>query len=125
MEEAIYFSHHGVSVSNRRFIIHGKTISLQHVTMVERRITKPPLGFAGVCLMGGAGLLFCGGGLVLVGIFSIIYGAVLWFLAAPRYSVIVHTPAGEYQAYASENIMDVENVLTALNVAVALRGDTR
>lgn len=125
MEEAIYFSHQGVSVSNSRFIINGKTISIQHVTTVERRILKPQLGFARVSIVGGLALLFGNESLPLVGIFSIIYGAVFWFLATPRYSVVIHTPAGEYQAYISDNSVEAESVLTALNVAVALKGDTR
>lgn len=125
MEEAIYFSHQGVSVSNSRFIINGKTISIQNVSTVERRVLKPQLGFARVSMLGGFALLLGSGSLPMVGIFSIIYGGVLWFLAAPRYSVVIHTPAGEYQAYVSENSADAENVLTAFNVAVALKGDTR
>lgn len=125
MEEAIYFSHQGVSVSNSRFIINGKTISIHNVSTVERRVLKPQLGFARVCILGGMALLLGSGSLPLVGIFSMIYGGVLWFLATPRYLVVIHTPAGEYHAYMSENSVDAENVMTALNVAIALKGDTR
>lgn len=125
MKEAIYFSHQGVSVSNRRFIVNGKTIAIQHVTTVERRVLKPPLGFARVCILLGLVLLFRNGSLPLVGVFSMIYGGVLWFLAKPRYSVVIHTPAGEHQALVSESSLDAENVLKALNVAIALRGDIR
>jgi len=124
MEEAIYFSHQGVSVSNSRFIVNGKAIAIKSVTTIERRILKPQLGFARICILGGLALLFGGGSLPLVGVFSIIYGGVLWFLAMPRYSIVIHTPAGEHQALISENSLDAENVLTALNVAIALRGDT-
>jgi hypothetical protein len=125
MKEAIYFSHQGVSVSNRCFIVNGKTIAIQHVTTVERRVLKPPLGFARVCILLGLVLLFGNGSLPLVGVFSMIYGGVLWFLAKPRYSVVIHTPAGEHQALVSESSLDAENVLKALNVAIALRGDIR
>jgi len=125
MDEAIYFSHQGVSVSNSRFIVNGKTIAIQHVTNVERRVLKPQLGFARLCILGGLALLFGSGSLPLIGVFSIIYGGVLWFLASPRYSIVIHTPAGEHQALISESSLDAENVLTALNVAIALRGDGR
>ena len=125
MDEAIYFSHQGVSVSNSRFIVNGKTIAIQHVTNVERRVLKPQLGFARLCILGGLALLFGSGSLPLIGVFSIIYGGVLWFLASPRYSIVIHTPAGEHQALISESSLDAENVLTALNVAIALRGDVR
>ena len=124
MEEAIYFSHRGVSVSNSRFIVNGKAIAIKSVTTVERRILKPQLGFSRVCILGGLALLLGSGSLPIVGIFSIIYGGVLWFLATPRYSIVIHTPGGEHQALVSDNSVDAENVLTALNVAIALRGDT-
>lgn len=84
MDEAIYFSHQGVSVSNSRFIVNGKTIAIQHVTNVERRVLKPQLGFARLCILGGLALLFGSGSLPLIGVFSIIYGGVLWFLASPN-----------------------------------------
>ena len=125
MDEAIYFSHQGVSVSNSRFIVNGKTIAIQHVTNVERRVLKPQLGFARLCILGGLALLFGSGSLPLIGVFSIIYGGVLWFLASPRYSIVIHTPAGEHQALISDSSLDAENVLTGLNVVIALRGDVR
>jgi roadblock/LC7 domain-containing protein len=46
----------------------------------------------------------------------------VWLLATPKYAVVIHTVAGDIQAFIGENILDVENVLTALNVAIALRG---
>jgi hypothetical protein len=122
MKEAIYFSHQGVSVSSSQFIVNGKEIAIHNVTTVESRKIKPELGFARVCLFGGLGLLFANGTLPIVGVLSIIYGTVLWFLAAPKYSVIIHTVAGDIQALVSNNSLDAENVLTALNVAIALRG---
>lgn len=125
MDDAIYFSHLGVSVSNSRFIVNGKTIAIQHVTNVECRVLKPQLGFARVCVLVGLVLLFDNGSGPIVGVFSMIYGGVLWHLATPRYSVVIHTPAGEHQALVSENSLDAENVLTALNVAIALRGNSR
>lgn len=125
MDDTIYFSHLGVSVSSSRFIVNGKAIAIHTVTTVERRVLKPQLGFARVCMLGGLLFLFGTGSLPLIGVFSMIYGSVLWFLATPRYSVVIHTPAGEHQALVSENSVDAENVMTALNVAIALRGNSR
>lgn len=122
MKESIFFSHQGVSISASRFIVNGKPISIESVTTVESKKLKPDLGLAYVSLIGGVALLFGTGTLPLVGMFSIIFGAVLWFLSAPRYVVIIHTLAGDVQALASESSRDAENVLTALNVAIALRG---
>ena len=125
MEEAIYFSHQGVSVSNSRFIINGKTFSIHNVNTAERRVHHPQLGFARASMLAGIALLFGSGSLPLIGIFSLIYGGVLWFSAAPKYSVVIHPSSGEYLAFSSENSIDAENVLTAFNVAIALKGDTR
>ncbi|KQT36323.1 DUF6232 family protein [Methylophilus sp. Leaf414] len=124
MEESIYFSHHGISVSNSRFIVNGKPIPIKHVTTVESKKLSPNLGMAKVCLIGGLLMLFGNGNLPLIGTFSLVYGAVMWLLATPQYAVVIHTLAGNIQAVIGDNILDVENVLTALNVALALRGSS-
>jgi energy-converting hydrogenase Eha subunit C len=122
MEESIYFSHQGISVSNTRFIVNGTPIAIKNVTTVESKTLKPRLTFARVCLLGGLALLFGNGNLPYIGFFSMVYGDMVWLLATPKYAVVIHTVAGDIQAFIGENILDVENVLTALNVAIALRG---
>ncbi|MGP1718199.1 MAG: DUF6232 family protein [Methylophilus sp.] len=124
MEESIYFSYQGISVSNTRFIVNGKAIAIKNVTTVESKTLKPPLNFARVCLFGGLALLFGNGNLPYIGLFSMVYGGMLWFLATPKYAVVIHTLAGDIQAFIGENILDVESVLTAFNVAIALRGSS-
>jgi len=88
---------------------------------VESKILKPKLAFPRIFLFGGLALLFGSGNLPLVGIFSIIFAEILWFLSAPRYSIIIHMAAGDIQSLLSENFGDIESLLTALNVAIALR----
>jgi energy-converting hydrogenase Eha subunit C len=122
MEESIYFSHQGISVSNTRFIVNGTPIAIKNVTTVESKTLEPKLTFARVCLLGGLALLFGNGNLPYIGFFSMVYGGMVWLLATPKYAVVIHTVAGDIQAFIGENILDVENVLTALNVAIALRG---
>lgn len=122
MEESIYFSYEGISVSNTRFIVNGQPILIKSVTTVESKTLKPKLTFARVCLFGGLALLFGNDNLPYIGFFSIVYGAMLWLLATPKYAVVIHTVAGDIQAFIGENILDVEKVLTAFNVAIALRG---
>jgi hypothetical protein len=122
MEESIYFSYQGISVRNTRFIVNGQPIAIQNVKTVESKTLKPKLIFARVCLFGGLALLFGHGNLPYIGIFSMFYGAMLWLLATPRYAVVIHTVAGDVQAFIGENTLDVESVLTAFNVAIALRG---
>jgi energy-converting hydrogenase Eha subunit C len=122
MEESIYFSHQGISVSNTRFIVNGTPIAIKNVTTVESKTLEPKLTFAKVCLLGGLALLFGNGNLPYIGFFSMVYGGMVWLLATPKYAVVIHTVAGDIQAFIGENLLDVENVLTALNVAIALRG---
>jgi energy-converting hydrogenase Eha subunit C len=122
MEESIYFSHQGISVSNTRFIVNGTPIAIKNVTTVESKTLEPKLTFARVCLLGGLALLFGNGNLPYIGFFSMVYGGMVWLLATPKYAVVIHTVAGDIQAFIGENLLDVENVLTALNVAIALRG---
>lgn len=124
MQESIYFNHHGISISGSRFIVNGKAIPINNVTTVESKTLKPKLTFARVCLFGGLALLFGNGNLPIVGILSMLYGALLWFLSTPKYAVVIHTVAGDIQAFIGGNFLDVERVLTALNVAIALRGST-
>lgn len=122
MEESIYFSQKGISVSNTRFIVNGTPIAIKNVTTVESKTLKPRLTFARVCLLGGLALLFGNGNLPYIGLLSMVYAGMAWLLATPKYAVVIHTVAGDIQAFIGENILDVENVLTALNVAIALRG---
>lgn len=81
---------------------------------------KPDLGFARVCLFGGLALLFGNGSLPL-GISSMILGGLWWFLATPKYAVVIHTTAGNIQALIGKDVLDVEIVLSALNIALSLR----
>ncbi|MFD0914662.1 DUF6232 family protein [Methylophilus luteus] len=122
MEESIYFSQKGISVSNTRFIVNGTHIAIKNVTTVESKTLKPRLTFARVCLLGGLALLFGNGNLPYIGLLSMVYAGMAWLLTTPKYAVVIHTVAGDIQAFIGENILDVENVLTALNVAIALRG---
>ncbi|MFD1122984.1 DUF6232 family protein [Methylophilus flavus] len=119
MEETIFFSHQGISVCDSRFIVNGKAIYIQNVTSVESKELKPDLSFAKISLFGGLGLLSGTGNLPLVGVISIIYSATCWFLTTPKYAVVIHTSAGNIHALVGKDILDLEIVLSALNVAIA------
>jgi uncharacterized membrane protein len=121
MEEVIYFSHLGVSVSHTDFIINGQYITIQSVNTVRYKRLKPKLGMARICLFGGLALAFGSGALPLLGLFAMLFGGVFWFLTVPVYVVVVHTKVGEVQALISESFSDIENVLTVLNVAITQR----
>ena len=122
MEEAIYFSHLGVIINYSQLIVNGKPISLKSITSIEPKMLKRPLGFARVSLFGGMALLFGSGSEPLIGLLSIVFSGVLWSLAKPKYSVVIHTPTGDHQAVLSEDSLDMESVITAVSLAIALRG---
>lgn len=125
MEEAIYFSHQGVSVTKSNFIVQGKAMPIHSVTSVERRVLKPRLELACACIFGGLVWMLGVGHMHGFAIVLMMLGGVLWYLAKPRYALIIHTHNKEIKALVSEKSLDVENVLTALNVAIALKGDMR
>lgn len=122
MEDAIYFSHLGVIINYSQLIVNGKPISLKSITSIEPKMLKRPLGFARVSLFGGMALLFGSGSEPLIGLLSIVCSGVLWSLAKPKYSVVIHTPTGDHQAVLSEDSLDMESVITAVSLAIALRG---
>lgn len=122
MEDPVYFSHLGVSISDSRLIVNGNVISFKSITAIEPKVLKPPLGFARVYMFGGLAFLFGSGSWPLLGLCLMVLGVVLWYLAKPKYSIVIHTPNGEHQAVLSEDALDIENIFTALDIAVALRG---
>ncbi|MFD1122971.1 DUF6232 family protein [Methylophilus flavus] len=122
MEDSIYFSHLGVIISYSQLIVNGKAISLKSITSIEPKMLKRPLGFARVSLFGGLALLFASGFGPPIGLLSIVFSGLLWHLAKPKYSIVIHTPTGDHQAILSEDFLDMESVMTAVNVAISLRG---
>lgn len=125
MEESIYFSHQGVSVTKSSFIIQGKAMPIQSVTSVERRVLKPKRALACASIVIGLIWMLGAGYIDWLAISLMMVGGVLWYLAKPRYALIIHTHNKEIKALVSEKSLDVENILTALNVAIALKGDMR
>lgn len=135
MEETIFFNFNGIIVSNSRFIVRSQTYAMQSVTSVKPGIIKPSRAVALAFILIGMLLMIAElaalelldlldhqGVLLVAGVVAILIGLIAWYLGKPRYSVILHTSAGEHHALVSDNKQDIEHVLQALNQAIVSRG---
>jgi predicted membrane channel-forming protein YqfA (hemolysin III family) len=135
MEETVFFNFNGIIVSNSRFIVRSQTYAMQSVTSVKPGIIKPSRAVALAFILIGMLLMIAElaalelldlldhqGVLLVAGVVAILIGLIAWYLGKPRYSVILHTSAGEHHALVSDNKQDIEHVLQALNQAIVSRG---
>jgi hypothetical protein len=140
MEETVFFNFNGIIVSNSRFIVRSQTYAMQSVTSVKPGVIKPSRAVALAFILAGMLLLALKllalelaalelldlldhqGVLLVAGVVAILIGLIAWYLGKPRYSVILHTSAGEHHALVSDNKQDIEHVLQALNQAIVSRG---
>ncbi|MGQ3091625.1 MAG: DUF6232 family protein [Methylophilus sp.] len=135
MEETVFFNFNGIIVSNSRFIVRSQTYAMQSVTSVKPGVVKPSRVVASAFILIGVLLLAAElldlelltlldhkGVLLVAGAVAILIGLIAWYLEKPRYSVILHTSAGEHHALVSDNKQDIEHVLQALNQAIVSRG---
>jgi predicted membrane channel-forming protein YqfA (hemolysin III family) len=135
MEETVFFNFNGIIVSNSRFIVRSQTYTMQSVTSVKPGVIKPSRAVALAFILTGMLLLIAElaalelldlldhqGVLLVAGVVAILIGLIAWYLGKPRYSVILHTSAGEHHALVSDNKQDIEHVLQALNQAIVSRG---
>lgn len=122
MVERIYFSHNGVSISDHRFIVNGKSVPINQVTAVTVKKLNHKSNFAKVCLIGGMALLLFGiESLRTVGFFSMVSGVAIWLMNTSEYAVVIYTAAETIQAVVGEDFLDAEIILSALKVALSLR----
>jgi hypothetical protein len=130
MEETVFFNFNGIIVSNSRFIVRSQTYAMQSVTSVKPGVVKPSRTVALAFIFIGVLLLIAEllalidqqGVLLVAGVVAILLSLIAWYLAKPRYSVVLHTSAGEHHALVSDNKQDIEHVLQALNQAIVSRG---
>jgi hypothetical protein len=121
MHDTIY-SCESVSISYNSFIANGKTYSLNNIVSVENRTLKPKRWLGRLLIFSGLPLLFGHANLPILGLLLMLLGLLQWRTARLRHAVVIHSMAGDFQALISENVQDIENVISALNVAKAMRG---
>lgn len=123
--ERVIFSHQGVTVSYSHFSVNNKTYPIKDITYVEGRMLKPQWMLGRTFIFGGLPFLFGDSDLLILGLALMLIGLLLWKAAKERYAVVVHTPAGEYQPLIRNDSQDIANVLSALNVAIAMKAAAR
>jgi hypothetical protein len=122
MQKRLIFSNQCVSVSYDEFIVNGKIYLVSNITSAaESALLKPERGVARLAVFGGLILLFGSGSLPIIGGVLFLYGGVLCYTAKPRYSVVINTIHGKDEAFIREDSLEVDNIVKALNVALAMR----
>ncbi|MGQ2966003.1 DUF6232 family protein [Methylophilus sp.] len=122
MEMELIFNNQYVSVSYDEFIVNGKIHPIKNITSsAEIGLLKPERGVARLAVFGGLILLFGNENLPILGGILFIYGGVLCFTAKPRYSVVINIIGRKEDAYISENSLEVDNIVKALNIALGMR----
>jgi hypothetical protein len=122
MEEKVFFSHNGVSVSNARFIVHGQTYAMNGVTSVKQAVKEPSR--LGPVILGVIGLiaLLNGGNGIIFGV-ALLAATVLWWMRQkPEWIVVLNSSSGETQALTSEDRSYISGVIEALNQSIIHRG---
>ena len=112
MHETIY-SCQGVSISYNSFDANGKTFPLNNIMSLENRTLKPKRWLGRLLIFSGLPLLFGHANLPILGLLLMLLGLLQWRTARIRHALIIHSMAGEFQALISENILDIENVISA------------
>jgi hypothetical protein len=121
MEEFVFFSLEGISVSNIEFIADEFTCAIQDVISVHHGMIEPSRGFSTFCMLLGAFLMIFDEVFMFVGGFSIALGMIAWVSAKTQYAVVIHTPLGAHHALTSESSHDITRVVSALNKAIIHR----
>lgn len=120
MLEREYFSHSGVVVTNKRFVVNGETYSINNITKIEPSAIETKHGFPSVCMIIGLPLLVFGKGLLtFAGWFAVVIGILSWLTAKTKYSLAIHTADGRHEVLTSEDKQDIDNVVSALNRSIS------
>lgn len=123
MEEKVFFEQGGVSVSNARFIVHGKTYAMNGVTSVKQGVNHPSrLGPIVLGLVGLVCLLNASATGVMWSVAFLAIAAFWWVKQKSVWIVVLSSSSGESQALSSENREYIEGVIGALNQSIIHRG---
>lgn len=120
MNDTLVYSYLDVSISQNQIVANRKRYSLSSIILVEQRILKPRRWPGRLLMFGGLPLLFGRSNMPLFGALLMFLGVLHWRTAGVRYAVVIRTQTGEHQLLVSENSQDIENVISALNVAKSL-----
>ena len=122
MEEKIFFENGKVRVTNARFVAGSKTFAMANVSSVSigtLSSTKIPsfiLFIIGVILLIPEESRYVGGALSIVG--------VVWYylLKKDEFAVRITSNSGQEDGYISQDKIEVEKIVAAVNEAIIYRG---
>jgi hypothetical protein len=117
MDQKVFFSQDGVTVSKARFIVRSELYEINQISLLTYKKLKPNRWVAMVCLAIGMLLVLDEGDFFAFGGCFILLGIVAWVATKPRYAIILKMPEGEVQALVSTDQAHVERVAQALNAS--------
>lgn len=125
-QEIVYFEEGGVTVTNARAVMGGKTFAMVNITSVAMHEKPPNQLWAILFLLSGilGTLLFfaeqyvCGG----FGLFLIVIAILMFRSSKTSYSVAVGSAGGETQALTSTDKDLINRIVIAMNEAIINRG---
>lgn len=120
--ESVIFSHQGVTVGYSHFKVGSKTYPIKDITSVESCMLKPKRLLARLFVFTGLPFILGRNLYPVLGLALMLIGLFLGRAARVRYALLVYTLAGDYKPLISEDSQDIDNVVSALNVALAMRG---
>src|SRR5690348_561318 len=97
MEEKIFLSEGGVTVTSARFVVSSQTYAMGGITSVKsyEERTRPAAVLGTLAILMGILLLFGGGGIAVAGIVGIFAGAFLLTIEKSTFYVVLNSASGE------------------------------
>lgn len=118
MDENILFNHADIKISQQQLNVHGKIYPVSDIQFVESRLVEPKRIAALILFFTGVALLLDEGSLFALGGFCVLLGVVFWVSGGTKYSVLIHTAAGEHRVVTSNDRLFTEKVIHALDTAM-------
>lgn len=119
MTEETLFEQESVKITNARFIVDGQTYAIRNLTSIKP-VTEQPSRFTPILLIVvGLALTFVTPFIGLPVLLIAVY-----FLASQRmmHHIFLCTSAGEQKAFTTQSVSFFDDIVEALNNAIARRG---
>lgn len=121
MDDRVIFDHQGIIVSYSYLHVDQKQYPIENITGFIPSIIKPKYFLARLIMFSGLPLIFAETWYPLIGFSLMLLGLILFKFAKIQYALIIQTLNGAYNPIVSENLLEIENVAVALDVALAMR----
>ncbi len=118
MDETLLFSSADIKVSHQHLNVRGQSYAITDINHVELKLIEPKRIVATILFLAGLYLLLDEGKLFALGGFSIILGVVFWVSGGTRYTVVIHSSAGELRVFTSDDRLLTEKIIQALDTAM-------